>query len=113
VIYKMYDIVLVPFPFTDSPKAKLRPALVVSSTQSFSTKIGHSVLAMITSAENDPWPLDVLIKNLEIAGLSKSSVVRMKLFTLDHRLIEKTIGTLSADDKGAIKKTLKSLFKEL
>ncbi|WP_202961180.1 hypothetical protein [Candidatus Symbiobacter mobilis] len=43
---------------------------------------GQVVLAMITSAKNAPWPLDIHIKNLAVAGLPAPSVVRCKLFTL-------------------------------
>ena len=85
--YKMFDVVTVPFPFTDSKNSKRRPALVLSSEKTFNSTIGHSVMAMITSAKNKPWPLDVEIKNLGKAGLPAESVIRMKLFTLDHRFI--------------------------
>jgi mRNA interferase MazF len=49
-------------------------------------------MAMITSAKNAPWPLDICITDLEKGGLPSPSVVRMKLFTLDHRLVIKKSG---------------------
>jgi hypothetical protein len=46
-----YDVVVVPFPFTDRLASKRWPALALSTLE-FSTEAGHIVLAMITSADN-------------------------------------------------------------
>lgn len=97
--YKKYDVVTVPFPFTDSAMQKRRPALVLSDHASFNAKIGHSVMAMITSEKNAPWSLDVKISDIEQAGLPAPSVVRMKLFTLDHRFVVARVGALSDADR--------------
>lgn len=104
-----FDVVKVPFPFTDKRAKKVRPALVISNESEFNTPAGHSVLAMITSATHTPWPLDVSIKSLKEAGLPVESIVRMKLFTLDHRLIIETLGRLAAGDQTAVSKALQRL----
>ena len=85
MIFNMFDVVVVPFPFTDRSTTKRRPALVLSDAENFNKQVGQSVLAMITSAQNFDWPLDVEIADLDAAGLTSASVVRMKLFTLDDR----------------------------
>ncbi len=108
--YEFFDVVLVPFPFTDLGQEKRRPALIISSKEFFQKEIEHSVLAMITSAKNSSWPLDVDISDLEQAGLPAPSVVRMKLFTLDHTCIIRALGKLDAKDRIAVKKSLKKLF---
>lgn len=108
--YKPFDVVVVPFPFTDSAQTKRRPALVLSQNAAFGDKIGHSVLAMITSQKNDPWPLDSAIQNQQQSGLTAPSVVRMKLFTLDDRLIIRKIGRLAAKDQDQVKQNLSRLF---
>jgi mRNA interferase MazF len=110
VTYKPFDVVVVPFPFTDSAQTKRRPALVLSQNTTFGDKIGHSVLAMITSQKNDPWPLDSAIQNQKQSGLTAPSVVRMKLFTLDDRLILRKIGRLSQKDQDQVKQNLSHLF---
>ena len=66
-----FDIVIVPFPFTDKLNVKNRPALILSNHKDFNQPIGQSILAMITSARNEPWPLDIPITDLSQAGLSK------------------------------------------
>ena len=95
-IYKPADVVIVPFPFTDSAESKRRPALVLSSAAF--NKHGHTICAMITSAMHSPWPADFKIKDLDSAGLSVPCVVRLKVFTIDNRLILSKIGALTADE---------------
>jgi mRNA interferase MazF len=110
MIYKPFDVVVVPFPFTDSAQTKRRPALVLSQDTGFGDIIGQSVLAMITSQKNDPWPLDCLIKNKKHSGLTAPSVVRMKLFTLDNRFILRKIGHLSKNDQKQVIQSLSKIF---
>jgi len=108
VSYERFAVVIVPFPFTDKVQVKRRPALILSSHVAFGRKAGHSITAMITSASNPPWPLDVLVSDLDSAGLPAPSIVRMKLFTLDHRFVVAKRGTLSDKDQRAVSRALKS-----
>ena len=111
VTFSAYDVVVVPFPFTDRDAEKRRPALVLSST-AFGKRIGHSVMAMITSDRGvaQRWPLDVPIRELAAAGLPAPSLVRMKLFTLDHRLVIRRAGRLAETDCRVVRKALAELF---
>lgn len=108
VSFEPWDVVIVPFPFTDKEAGKRRPALVLSARQHFD--VGHSVLAMITSRDNPRWPLDVEITDTSRAGLPAPSVIRMKLFTLDDRLIVRKVGVLHHKDIKAVSAVLKQLF---
>lgn len=108
--FNAFDVVVVPFPFTDRATTKRRPALVLSDTQNFNLPVGQSVLAMITSASNSDWPLDVEISDLDAAGLSSPSIVRMKLFTLDLQLILRKAGALNKKDQMQVKQALNKLF---
>ncbi len=110
MIYEPFDVVVVPFPFTDSARAKRRPALVLSQATDFGNIIEQTILAMITSQKNDPWPLDVVIKSKKSSGLVAPSVVRMKLFTLDNRFILRKIGHLTKTDQGRVEKSLLKIF---
>lgn len=107
--FKAFEVVVVPFPFTDSAATKRRPALVLSS-QGFNDRAAHLVLAMITSHENRGWPLDVELRDLAAAGLSHPSVVRMKLFTLDERFVLRRAGSLAAPDRAAVRRALAMLL---
>lgn len=108
--FEAFDVVVVPFPFTDRRASKRRPALVLSRADTFGDRIGHSVFAMITSQGQSPWPLDVAIGDGKSAGLSSPSTVRMKLFTLDHRLILRKAGRLARRDRQDVIESLKSLL---
>jgi len=110
VTFEAFDVVVVPFPFIDRSTTKRRPALVLSDARNFNKQVGQLVLAMITSARISSWPLDVEIEDLDSAGLPSASVVRMKLFTLDDRLVIRKAGVLSKTDKLAILDTLHQLL---
>lgn len=108
--YDSFDIVLVPFPFTENASHKKRPALILSCSLSFNKEIGASVMAMITTSTHHPWPLDIPIEHLKTAGLPAVSVIRMKLFTLDHRFILKKLGALHVQDQRRVKNNVKRLL---
>ena len=110
MVYKPFDIVVVPFPFTDRITEKRRPALILSDSEKFSKLTGHYVLAMITSRKNPSWPLDMVITDRKRTGLDAPSKIRMKLFTLDHRLIIRKIGSLSAKDRQSVVERLRDLM---
>jgi mRNA interferase MazF len=103
-----WDVVVVPFPFTDSPASKRRPALVLSS-RAFNHGSGHSLMAQITKAKQSTWPGDFKIGNVE-AGLPEECIVRMKLFTIDNRLIQRRTGHLNAADQEQMRSGLRQVM---
>lgn len=110
MICNRYDVVVVPFPFTDKSITKKRPALVLSNSDF--NRSNHTILAMITTKGYPPWPGDSNISDYKIAGLNIPCLVRFKLFTLDNRLILKKIGHLSQHDSDQIKETLHAYLTE-
>jgi len=110
VTFDRFTVVRVPFPFTDRAATKNRPALVLSDRAAFNAPADHSVMAMITSQSNAPWPLDCALTDLAAAGLPAPSKVRFKLFTLDHRLVRGELGKLSAADQQVVCAGLAHLF---
>ncbi len=105
---KPFDVVIVPFPFTDRDTSKHRPALALSS-EPFSAGTGQTVLAMITSAGNPPWPFDVPI-DADGCGLPAASKIRLKIFTLDNRLIHTKVGALSQRDRLVLREVFHRVF---
>jgi mRNA interferase MazF len=106
----VFEVVVVPFPFIDSGQSVKRPAAVLSR-RAFNAE-GHTVMAMITDARNPPWPQDVRMDH-ESAGLKMASVVRMKFFTLDNRLILRSIGRLSPVDRQQLLDGLRQILPPL
>ncbi|QNG27743.1 type II toxin-antitoxin system PemK/MazF family toxin [Synechococcus sp. HK01-R] len=107
--YPTFSLVRVPFPFTDRTTQKRRPALVVSAPH-FQINSGHLVLAMVTSATNSSWPMDWAIQELEGTGLPKPCGVRLKLFSLDERLILNGLGALADSDRRGVAECLRQLL---
>jgi mRNA-degrading endonuclease toxin of MazEF toxin-antitoxin module len=101
-----WEVVIVPFPFSTQPGNKRRPALVLSRFTF--NRHGSTVLAMITTVGHHPWPGDVLLTDLPAAGLNVPCMVRLKLFTIDNRLIVKKIGRLAAADRQGVRGQLQT-----
>lgn len=107
--YKPFDIVVIPFPFSDKLAQKKRPALVLSS-EDFNAKSGHLITAMITTAKKSKWPNDSEILEFEKAGLPVSCLVRMKFFTVDQTQILRKSGSLSKNDQKEFLRNLRKCF---
>jgi mRNA interferase MazF len=92
--FEQGDVVRVPFPHTDRPTRQHRPALVVSAG-CIGEDDGLLWVAMITSAENRPWPGDIPIGGRrDEAGLPAPSVIRAcKIATIEARHAE-TLGRI-------------------
>jgi mRNA interferase MazF len=99
-----FDVVVVPFPFSEQAGSKRRPAVVISN-RNFNAA-GYTVLAMITTKGHHPWPGDHTISDLAETGLPLHCIVRLKLFTLDNRLILRQLGGLSDSDRGKVESNL-------
>ena len=108
MICEPFDVVVVPFPFTDRETQRRRPALVVSSS-AFNAAHDQSILTMITSA-GEEWPSDVAIRDWREAGLGVPCRVRLKLFTLDDTLVVRKAGALSERDAAAVRSALASFL---
>jgi mRNA interferase MazF len=104
--FESYDVVVVPFPFSDGPEVKRRPALVVSSAE-FHRAHRHAILSMITAA-GAGWPSDVALRDWKAADLSVACRVRLKLFTLDSELVIRRIGALSGRDRTGARRALRT-----
>lgn len=103
-----WDVVVVPFPFTDRLAGRRSPALMLSDV-AFNAS-GHSILAMITTAAKTTWASDTRIVDLDAAGLPSSSVVRCNLFTLDNRLVLYRTGHLAHGDIAAVGMQLRDIL---
>lgn len=107
--WQPFAVVRVPFPFTDRAVQRRRPALVLSGP-SFQRGSAHVLLAMITTARRSSWPLDWPIQDLASAGLKEACCVRLKLFSLDERLILGQLGQLAAIDRTGVRANLQRLI---
>lgn len=105
--FSPFEIVVVPFPFTERLVGKRRPALVLSSAQ-FNRDHDQLLLAMITSGRT-PWQSDIPIENWREAGLSGRCALRFKLFTLPKSIVIGRAGILTRSDRLAVTAVFTSL----
>ena len=108
MVCEPWQVVVVPFPFSDRTEAKKRPALVLSKRK-FNQR-GRSILAMITTSVHEPWLGDSYLRDYAEAGLEVPCKVRLKLFTLDNRLILRVAGRLSVQDEKQVADQLQANF---
>jgi mRNA interferase MazF len=104
--FEVWDIVKVPFPYTDRPVRQRRPALVIAAGE---LEAAHGLLwlAMITSAANRGWPDDVAISDVGSAGLPIPSIIRpAKIATIEARDAER-LGTLPPANRPAVRRYLR------
>lgn len=96
--FETWDVIKVPFPYTDRPVRERRPAVVVAAG-GIQQEHGLLWVLMITSAVNRGWPGDVLVSDLAHAGLPAESVVRTaKIATIEAKEAER-IGSLPLQDR--------------
>jgi mRNA interferase MazF len=108
--YRKWDIILVPFPFTDLTTSKKRPALVVSP-DSYNRSGPDLVIAFITSRTDvSQRPGDHRIRSWKESGLPKASLLRMKFATIDCEIVEKKIGRLSEAERSGVRHALRDFF---
>jgi mRNA interferase MazF len=107
--FAKFDIVIVPFPFTDSKKKKYRPALVVSN-KAYIKETNQCVLLMITSAKNSKFFRDIKITQYNGTGLKDTCLIRMKFFTLSNDVIETKIGRLDSKESKEVQSALQEIL---
>lgn len=104
---KVWDVVKVPFPYTNRPIVQRRPALVVALPDAPGAPDLLWVL-MVTSETNRAWPGDVRISDLGTAGLPAPSIVRVaKIATIEAQDAE-PLGTLPDLDCTLVRRYLRA-----
>lgn len=107
--FKKWDVVLVPFPFTDLSTSKKRPALIISPDGY--NKFEDVVVMFITSnVKASPKPGDYKLKEWKKSGLPKVSMTRMRFSTIQKTIIIKKIGSFQDKDIAHLKKEIMKFF---
>ncbi len=103
-IYKLGDVVLVKFPFTNNLGFKKRPALVIRDTND-----GDVVVCRITSKlYNSPY---VNLKNWQQSGLQLPSVIRAhKIASFEKNMIDKKLGEVDSNVKALVITAIQTLL---
>lgn len=105
------DIVLLPYPFTNLRKMKVRPAIVVSNDNF--NKMCHDCIAVpLTSViKDEPFSISINQNDLSNGKLIKPSRIRLdKLFSVEKKVVQMKIGSVSASFFDKLKSELIELF---
>ena len=103
--YKLGEIVLIKFPFTNNLGFKRRPALVIKDTND-----GDVIVCRVTSKlYNAAYDIDV--KNRQQSGLQLPSVIRAhKIATLEKNMIDRKLGDVDSNIKTQLASIIQTLF---
>lgn len=86
------EVVVVPFPFTDSDKWKPRPALVVAQLAGNDS----IVCAIMTPRRTDSYAISLNDADFQQGSIEHQSIIRTnRLFTADDKWIVKPVGKLN------------------
>lgn len=109
ITYKKWDIILVPFPFTNLKSVKKRPALVISPEK---YNAGPDLIIMFVTSKISSFgkPGDHKIVEWKKSGLPKPSMVRMKFATIEKSIIVKKLGEMVELDRLKLNKKLSDFF---
>ena len=108
---RAFDVIVVPFPYSERLAEKRRPAVVVSNDRLH--REGFLWIAMITGAGKAARTGVVPIQVLSAAGLPGASIVRtLKVATVEPERILRKIGRLADREHVAVKRALASFLAE-
>ena len=103
--FKLGEVVLVKFPFTNGIGFKKRPALAIKDTND-----GDVVVCRITSKLYSS-PYDVSLKTWQQSGLQLPSVIRVhKIASLEKNMIDKKLGDVDANAKAQVISAIQKLL---
>jgi mRNA interferase MazF len=110
MICNQWDIVLLPFPFTDLTSSKRRPAIVISPLK-YNTGMDTVFMYLTSKISVSKHEFDHVLIKWEESNLPLPTMCKMKFMTLDRDFIIKKLGQIQKEDEVIIKSKMKELFK--
>ena len=104
-MYEQGEIVVVPFPFSDLSSIKRRPVLVLSKKTD--NDLSDDIITCGITSNIKDSKYSVLIENKDLGRgqiPAKSRIKVDKLFTLNKRIVEKSVGKVNKKTFDGVKK---------
>ena len=102
-----FDVVLLPFPYSDKSAEQRRPTLVLSRPE-MSAATGLLWVAMITTSRRERFG-DAVIGDLASAGLPQASRLRAsKLASVEAEWVIRRLGALAEPDRASARLALQA-----
>ena len=102
-------VVRVHITFTDGQAAKKRPAVVVTDARYHSSR-GDAIVVALSSKIDATYYGDCDIVDWQAAGLALPTKAKGVVETVDRASIDRQYGTLSSDDLGRVKDSLRLIL---
>ncbi|HIH09413.1 MAG TPA: type II toxin-antitoxin system PemK/MazF family toxin [Candidatus Diapherotrites archaeon] len=101
--YKQAEMVLIPFPFSDLSSSKKRPALIISS-DTFNNSSQDIICCLVTTnPKSDEYTVSISEADVESGKLHFDSTIKpYRLFTIDKKLVMKSLCVLKAGKLGEV-----------
>ena len=100
------EIVLVRYPFSDLTNFKIRPAVVVSAPHTSKDLF----IVALTSKTQSLMAGEFVLSEWQNGGLNVETAVKRGIFTIDEKLILKSVGKLADADSKSLDKSLREWF---
>lgn len=111
MIINQKEIVLLPFPFSDLERKRVRPALVVSNNNLNKKSEDCIMVPLTTIIKDEPYSVVINQENLSSGKLLKPSRIRTdKIFSVKKDLVIMKIGIISEDILEKVKTEIKRMF---
>ena len=101
--YSKNEVVLVRYPFSDLTNTKVRPAVVVSAPH----RSQDILIVPLTSRTTAPRAGEFVLAEWQRAGLNVKTVAKRGIFTIDQKLVLKSIGFLLQRDAEKLENSLR------
>lgn len=101
--YSRNEVILIQFPFSDLTKGKIRPAIVVNASHSSQDLL----VVALTSKTSNLRSGEFVLSDWSSAGLNIESSVKRSVFTIQEKLVLRSLGTLSKNDVSELDQSLK------
>ena len=109
-----FDVVLVPFPFSDLSATKQRPCLVLAETRPPRLPPLYVVAMLTSNLRGTRFPHDVVLSDWQAASLPKPTLARLsKLVSIERPVIRRQLGRLGSADQASVRQTFGELFRRL
>ncbi len=110
-MYEQGEIVIVPFPFSDLRSVKKRPVLVLSKKEDNMVSDDIITCGITSNIKESKYSVLIENKNLDRGQIPMKSRIKVnKLFTLDKRIVEKSVGKINKETFIRVKKEFLNLL---
>jgi len=111
MIINQKEIVLLPFPFSDLERTRVRPALVVSNDNLNKKSEDCIMVPLTTVIKDEPYSVIINQEDLSSGKLLKSSRIRAdKIFSVKKDLITMKIGVINNNVFEKVKSEIQNMF---